>query len=419
MSHRTQNMRLPFFLGSLTLILACAGVLAHAQTSLAVQALPEITSAGEAEFEATDEAEATPQTIVSKKAVPAISKHVQEDATAAWGTTADAQRGQAVTFMLTGTLPSNFEDFERYHYRFEDTLSQGLTLNISEESDVAGALTISLNDQKVDPHTEGLSVSCEGNVLIVDFADLKDARWADFCISKDTIITIVYQARLNGECLVGMAGNDNCAKLVYTNDPVSSQDGETPQVSTKVFCYALKLVKVSDAGNEALAQAEFTIRVANDNTDQASRGLYLQKDGTLGTSACSFVTDSSGTVLLSGLDEGSYLIAELKAPPGYERSSEELAIKIEARRNDEDRNLAALEARVTSGKAHVDEVSAENGLVNASVTNSPIKSTTPAKQLPQTGVGPIAAILIAAGLALVIVSHAADRRHARSRHSSR
>lgn len=417
MSHRTQNMRLLFFLGSLALILACAGVLAHVQTSLAAQALVEV--ANEVGTDETDEAEATPQAIVNKKAVPAISKHVQEDATAAWGTTADAQRGQAVTFMLTGTLPSNFEDFEHYHYRFEDTLSQGLTLSIPEGSDAADALAISFDDQKVDSCAEGLSVSYEGNVLIVDFADLKDVQWVDFNLSKGTVITIVYQAQLNGECLVGMAGNDNCAKLVYTSDPASGQDGETPQVSTKVFCYALKLVKVSSAGGEPLAQAEFSIRVADENTDLSSRGLYVQKDGTLGSSACSFVSDSSGTALVSGLDEGSYRITELKAPPGYERSSEELAITIEARRNDEDRTITALEATATSGKARIEEVSAESGLITAAVENNAIKSTTSAKQLPQTGVGPIAAILIAAGLALVIVSHAADRRHARSRHSSR
>lgn len=414
MSYRTQDMRLLFWLGSLALVLACAAVLARTQTSLATQALDKITGEDEAEAEA----EVTPQTVVSKKAVPAISKRVQEDATGAWGMTADAQRGQSLSFMLTGTLPSNFEAFGHYHYRFEDTLSQGLTLSITEGSTAADSIAISFNDQVVDAHAVGLSVSYEANVLVVDFADLKDPRWAGFNVSKDTVITIVYQAHLNQTCLLGMTGNDNTAKLVYTKEPTLGQDGETPQVTTRVFCYALQLTKVSDSDGKALAQAEFSIRVADDNTYQASRGLYVQKDGTLGETECSFVSDSSGIVQASGLDEGSYLIKEVKAPSGYQRSAKDLVIKIDARRDDEARTLSALEATIVSGKARLNNVSAEVGLVELCVENSPVKSSSPTKQLPQTGVGPIAAFLIVAGLAILAISRVSDIRRKWTRHSS-
>lgn len=79
-------------------------------------------------------------TVAAKNGVPTVDKKVQNANNKPNGTTEDfadtttAQVGQTVNFKLTGTLPSNYDDYyKNYAYTFDDTLSEGLTLTDAQK----------------------------------------------------------------------------------------------------------------------------------------------------------------------------------------------------------------------------------------------------------------------------------------------
>ena len=51
-------------------------------------------------------------TISPKSDVPTVEKHVKEDSTDTWGKDADAELNQKVEFKLTGTLPTDYANYE-------------------------------------------------------------------------------------------------------------------------------------------------------------------------------------------------------------------------------------------------------------------------------------------------------------------
>ncbi|MCD8157630.1 MAG: isopeptide-forming domain-containing fimbrial protein [Clostridiales bacterium] len=69
-----------------------------------------------------------------KTSVPEVDKKVideddSEGTTSDWQESADYDIGDDVPFQLTGTLPSNYADYDTYYYAFHDEEDAGLTFN--------------------------------------------------------------------------------------------------------------------------------------------------------------------------------------------------------------------------------------------------------------------------------------------------
>lgn len=295
--------------------------------------------------------------INEKSAAPSVDKEVQEDSSGAWGKVADANTDQELSYRLTGTLPKNFGAFDHYHYRFTDTLEDGLTIP-TPEGDIAKAIKVQIAGQDVSIDGKNITASYKDNVLTIDFVNLKDVCWKKYAIDKDTVITVDYQAHMNGNRVIGSKGNLNSVYLTYTDDPVSTGDGRTDDVPVRVFAYKLELLKVDEQTNEPLAGAGFTIKVAKESSDVASRGRYVQEDGSLGSSAHEFVTGSDGTFSVLGLDEGTYVISESNAPKGYEAMDADIVLTVTSALDGNGIALTSLSASLTGGdKADVNAAS--------------------------------------------------------------
>ena len=356
--------------------------------------------------------------IVEKTSVPSVDKQVWDESLDAWGTVADAHVGQAVIYRLVGTLPQSFASYDTYHYAFRDHLSEGLELAVPAGSTLADSLQVTIDDTPVAIDGTSLSASLEANTLFVEFSDLKSEHWANYRIGPQSRICVTYRARLTDKAVVGSRGNPNDVVLIYTNDPVSRGEGESEPRRNKLFTYALRLRKLAQDGHSSLSGAEFVVRRTGDRQDD--QALFVQKDGTLGKEPHAFVTNGEGIITLSGLDAGTYAIAETKAPEGYAQLTHEIVVSIASELDDQELALANLKASVDAGDAQVEHIDAEAGLVTLAVTNRTLPpGQTDARRLAQTGIGPVGSTLLLAGMGALGISRLTRAHTSQSRRHRR
>lgn len=328
---------------------------------------------------------ATAKNITEKSAVPTVTKTVREDASGAYGESADANRAQDVDFRLEGTVAADANAFESYFYEFTDTMT-GLEMGAS---DVA-ALTVKVDGSDVTNAVkaqEGSKVEFAGGKLTVTIPDLLALGRP---ITKDTVVVVDYKAHLNADAVCGSTGNPNTVSLNYSSDPAkTSAHTSTPEKTVRTYAYAIKVVKVDQDTREVLPGAKFTIQVADGNTDAASKGKYVQADGSLGATAYEFTTDASGEFQVLGIDEGVYTIRETAAPADHKQLAADVTLTVTGTR-DAAGALTALAATVSGGNglfvtnpaAHQDGVT---GTVIADGTVSARISDKKETYLPGTG----------------------------------
>ncbi|MCR5230798.1 MAG: isopeptide-forming domain-containing fimbrial protein [Solobacterium sp.] len=233
---------------------------------------------------------------------------------------ADYSIGEVIGYTLTGTLPVNYDDYTFYRCHFTDTFSAGLTADPSSVRVMCGQKDI----------TSMFTVGYVNNVLTVNCEDLK----ADAEITASSKITVFYNAVLNENAVIGLDGNPNTMYLEYSNNPNAGEDtlGRTAEDRTIVFTYGIDIVKIAaqDKTDETvtLADAEFELLKGNQFA-VAENGKFVRWTDSE-AEATKLVTDANGVVSLSGLDDGTYALREVKAPAGYNRIREDLELIIAA-----------------------------------------------------------------------------------------
>lgn len=328
-------------------------------------------------------------TIEKKYDVPTVDKSVT-DSDGTKGEAADYTIGSDVPFTLTGTLPTNYADYETYKYVFHDTLSAALKLNGTfDETDatkVLSGVTVKVGDTDITSH---FTITYSNNELTVACDNLK----AISDLTKDSKIVVEYNAELLATAEIGQPGNSNKVKLEYSNDPNATGNGttgNTPEDEVLVFTYELDVTKVDgQAIGTKLKDAEFVLM----NSDKAkaakvANGKFVEwvedstiAKGTDGTypEAYTLKSDANGMFALAGLDAGTYYLKETKAPAGYNLLEEEIKIVISATLDKSENNpaLTALTISVDDGKP-------EDGALDTGVVATTVKNNTGAT-LPETG----------------------------------
>lgn len=258
----------------------------------------------------------TPVKITEKTGIPTVEKKIVSDADSKEHDAADSQIGQDVTYNLYGTVAENFDKYDTYFYQFSDKISKGLTLQkdakvylYKNRTDATGTdITMYFKEETPAKAAE------DGSKTTTWTCDnLKDVSG----VTKDSYIVVSYKAQINKYAVVaGTEGNENTVTLNYSNNPMTSDRGETQSDTVKDYTYGLKINKVDLGTEAALDGAEFTIQ-ATGADDGASKNLYVQKDGSLGSDPWNFVTANGGVIKVTGLDAGTYTVTEVSAPSGY------------------------------------------------------------------------------------------------------
>lgn len=264
-----------------------------------------------------------PVDITEKTGIPTVEKKIVSDADSKEHDAADSQIGQDVTYNLYGTVAENFDKYDTYFYQFSDKISKGLMLQKGAK--------VYLYKNRTD--AKGDLARAKGADITAYFKEKTPAEAAEdgsktttwTCdnlkkvsdVTKDSYIVVSYKAQINKDAVVaGTEGNENTVTLNYSNNPMTGARGETQPDTVKDYTYGLKINKVDLGTEAALDGAEFTIQ-ATGADGGASKSLYVQKDGSLGSDPWNFVTANGGVIKVTGLDAGTYTVTEVSAPSGY------------------------------------------------------------------------------------------------------
>ena len=316
-----------------------------------------------------------------KADVPSVEKKVKDTNdttgdTTGWQDSADYDIGDDVPFQLTATLANNIESYETYSLKFNDTLSKGLDYNNDAviklgDKDVTKSFTSSY-----DETAKTLTFTCD-NILA-------------FGAKNSDKIVVEYTAKLNENAEIGAAGNPNTVYLEFSNNPNKGGEGdrgETPEDKVIVFTYKLTVNKV-DKENKPLTGAEFSLfkKVKVDGEDKLEL-VEVKK-----------IVNAEGTEFrFEGLDDGTYVLRETKAPFGYNIIEKDQTFTISAKHdeNSDDPKLTELTGDVASGSIIDLGVMLEKGELSTDVENKK------GSVLPSTGgAGRVAIYVIGAILVL-------------------
>lgn len=264
-----------------------------------------------------------PVDITEKTGIPTVEKKIVSDADSKEHDAADSQIRQDVTYNLYGTVAENFDKYDTYFYQFSDKISKGLTLQKGAKVYLYKNRTDAKGDLARAKGTDITAYFMEETPAEAAEDGSKTTTWT--CdnlkrvsdVTKDSYIVVSYKAQINKDAVVaGTEGNENTVTLNYSNNPMTGERGETQPDTVKDYTYGLKINKVDLGTEAALDGAEFTIQ-ATGADDGASKSLYVQKDGSLGSDPWNFVTANGGVIKVTGLDAGTYTVTEVSAPSGY------------------------------------------------------------------------------------------------------
>lgn len=276
--------------------------------------------------------------------------------------TSNVAVGDTVNFELISKVP-DMTGYEKYYFVVTDTMSAGLTYNEGSVGVKVGDKTLTFNKDYTAVLNQATNVL---EIVFTNFIQYKEQRGAD--------IVITYNAVLNDNAVVGVDGNPNAVKLVYSNNPNHDESGNpgdkpgpdsptgvTPDAVTVTYVTGVKIEKVDDSNPvKFLPGAEFkiegdklnTVIVKKDVFTESADGTYWKlKDGSYTTEAPNDDTShlyesvdtkykwsesttsitkpekveykgivgQDGTLMFNGLAAGSYTITEIEAPAGYNK----------------------------------------------------------------------------------------------------
>lgn len=296
----------------------------------------------------------TPVNVSEKTGIPTVEKKIVSDADNTEHDAADSQIGQDVTYNLYGTVAENFDKYDTYFYQFSDKISKGLTLQkgakvylYKNRTDAKGDLARTLGTDITGKFEESTAEAADDGSKTTTWTcdNLKNVNG----VTKESYIVVSYKAQINnGAVIAGGKSNDNTVTLHYSNNPMTSERGETKPDTVKDYTYGLKINKVDLGTEKALEGARFTIQ-ATMADDVASTDLYVQDNGSLGEKPKEFVTNGEGIIEVTGLDAGTYTVTEVSAPSGYAKVDPfTFEIKPSMKDDDPDAGLTGLTGELTT-----------------------------------------------------------------------
>ena len=305
-----------------------------------------------------------------KSEYPTVDKTV-DDSDRSEGS--DAQIGDTLKFTLTSKVP-DLNEYEYFNFRFVDTLSKGLTL---DKSSIVvkikdKTLTLSNDNLATGQYTVGTEEVTDpqgATKLTITLKDLvklaKEVGFTD--ITAGDSITVTYSATLNKDAAVGTdpnGDNTNSAKVEWGTKNETDYDGSSNEDKTHTYTFDFKIKKTDDAQPTAnpLADAEFQIKkngedapmklvVVSKGSDTAPLIVRLAISPDDDTAAKTEVaTPKSGLIAFQGFDAGTYKLVETKAPDGYNKLKDEIAVVITPTYKQDDGTLQSYEVTFDAQK---------------------------------------------------------------------
>lgn len=325
-------------------------------------------------------------------------------------------------------------------YTFVDTMSKGLTFynNTEDKTDRdnmtitvdrgagnGGLLTLEEGADKDYTLTTATDPQTGETTITVDF------NWAKINQYQGKTITFSYNATLNENAVVGVDGdnkNKNTVLVKYVQDPQVSTDPISSDISeTEVYTYGFELTKLFEnkavpADVDATA-VEFTLThygvaqwVAIKNGDSGkytaygknmsdekldtideNEGKEVTINGEKYTITKALHPDSTGKLVVRGLNDETYTLEETKSVNGYSKLASRVDLVVTA--DEEQGNANKLDGTVTAkmGDTTLTNLVDNDGIFTLSVNN--VKSQF---DLPLTGGAGILMFTIGGGVVIAV-----------------
>ena len=328
-------------------------------------------------------------TATAKDAKAESDKKVSEDGET-YDDAADYAIGDTVPFLLTFTVPADYDKYEDYTVIFHDAMSEGLTFDPE-------SVVVKIDGEIV---TAGYTVNedpddgCTFEIVIEDLMSVVGAA-----ASAGSVVSVEYTATLNDNAAISNIGNENTLSVEFSNDPHNDSTGTTPETEVKVFTYRVVINKVDNSG-AALEGAGFTLYM---KAGAEAEGAQTAADWGFGDSETDYYVmigqEITGVTTFEweGLDSGEYVLVETTTPAGYNTIDPIYFTIVPVFDNTaDDPVLTGLTGEVTSGSAEFSTV-----LTTAMLTANVVNNS--GSTLPVTG-GAGTVALIACGSVTVIAA---------------
>ena len=277
--------------------------------------------------------------VTPKKNVPNVTKAVMDDTgdkfvtdvnktvfTAA-NKAADSASEQPIKYQLAGTVASNINTYKKYGYTFTDELPSTMVPKLNGNDPV---VEVKIGNSVVDPacYSATYALGKSTNTLTVSFENLKEARdthGTPITVDGSSTVYVNYEAKLDaGKINADMLGKAqvNNVKLTYSNNPYNINDtGTTVDHPAYDYTYGIDVTKVGSDKDETgehktLEGVQFTLQ-------EKDSSKFIKADGTTTSNQNDAIltTNSEGKISVVGLDEGTYILKEVKPAPGYNNSA--------------------------------------------------------------------------------------------------
>lgn len=285
-----------------------------------------------------------PVNVTLKSEYPTLEKKV---ATTPAGTPAPAgtvKPGDTVTYTITSKVPDVSGYTKGYKFVIKDTLSNGLTFN-------ASSVNVKINEKTLDATNYELKTgeAVAPNTFTLELNNMTTGTDPNKQTPNLTLyptgaaITLTYTATVNEKAVTGIDPNTNQAKVEYSNKPGEEGTGESEEVVAKVYTFEFGIYKFSlksdtaaaddEKNRNPLANAQFKLYADAEHTSEIklveeSGKVYRQAKDTTETAVDYIETDATGKVTIKGLKEGTYYLAETKAPAGFNKLVGDIKVEI-------------------------------------------------------------------------------------------
>lgn len=373
------------------------------------------------------------ENLTPKKQVPTVTKAVRDDKDGStFGTdvfknpnmAADSRMDQLIDYQLVGTVAGNINTYSTYGYTFTDNLPKSMTPEL-KNNNVTPVVTVKIDGNVVK---SGYEPTYSGDVLTVNFTNLKacqDENDKPIVLNDKSKVTVEYKAKLDSSKVCNPDGSlksefssllgtaqTNTVKLTYSNNPHGEGEGTTVDHPAYDYTYGIDVTKVGsdkdgDGNLKTLKDVEFTLQeVVGGNAENQ----FIDARGVKHTDAkeATLKTTNEGKINVVGLDEGTYILKEVKPAPGYNNSAKD-GVTFTIKRDSNDQLYQAGQS-VTPSTESV--ISAASGVVKdgtAAAATGKLSFTIVDQKgsgLPLTGLNGVTFTWIAGGAVLCIgVAH--------------
>lgn len=265
---------------------------------------------------------------------PSLIKHVKQNGGDTWKTDEQYRLDDEITYRLTVYVPSNVAELDTFTIR--DLPQTGITDSTSctvTYGDTREACVTSLDAGKFTVETIPADTSNGQGFALKLTADGKAAVAGKY-------IQIEYAAHMNANAVIAGNGNGNTASLIYSKY-IGNTDTSTYTISdeARVYTYQFQITKYKDSVAEVnklkdgewvefqlldtdknpmkvvkLAEGEYRLAIDTD-----SDTVKLDK----------MVTNTNSTILIRGLENGTYYLKETKTIANYNLLSKPFEFKVE------------------------------------------------------------------------------------------